>query len=54
MSHVTRLRGVKFTDVRAIEQAVKTLQDKGIKCSIARNTSRASTAWIARRCATTF
>jgi hypothetical protein len=37
MSHVTRLRGVKFVDTRAIEQAVADLQKQGIKCSLVRN-----------------
>jgi hypothetical protein len=37
MSHVTRLKGVKITDVRAVEAAVKKLQAKGIKCSLVTN-----------------
>jgi hypothetical protein len=37
MSHVTRLRGVKIIDTKAIESAVADLQKKGIKCSLVRN-----------------
>lgn len=37
MSHVTRLKGVKITDARAIQSAVAKLQAKGIKCSLAEN-----------------
>lgn len=37
MSHVTRLRGVKFNDVDAMRKAVKRLNDKGIKCDLVEN-----------------
>ena len=37
MSHVTRLSGIKYSDVKAIEQAVADLQKQGIKCSLVRN-----------------
>jgi hypothetical protein len=37
MSHVTKLKGVKITDVRALQSAVARLQAKGIKCSLVQN-----------------
>jgi hypothetical protein len=37
MSHVTKLKGVKITDLRAVQAAVAKLQQKGIKCSLVQN-----------------
>lgn len=34
MSHTTSIEGVRFTDVAALEAAVKELQSKGIKCDL--------------------
>lgn len=37
MSHVTKLKSVQITDVRALRAAVAKLQSKGIKCSLVEN-----------------